>query len=168
MVCDNLPDFDEGTLSFGEADRCFFVDKTGLIFKPAPSITGTTKYNRYYMPDLESGTSSSDIIIGTYATSTAEFIGLQTFYENARVSGIRIEAILFKDGGEYEAYARNPSDRDGTAVIYFNNLRPLSEQLTNLALFWVRMIEEAPKSLLPKYDSIDVRNGSNIFYRQLK
>jgi hypothetical protein len=172
MVCVTLPDFVAGKLIFGEDEECAMIDETGLIFKSAPSISGTV-YNRYYIPDFAGTASTSQAYFGVLATSTKEFQNLQDLYDGLRKNNIEVQAILFKDKGEYEAYVNNPhvqgSVDTGTAVIYFNNARPLSVELDNLVLFWGRAMEDAKThNKLPAFEYIDVRYSPNVFFRNIK
>ena len=103
LVCASLPDWNEGTLSADSLNQCYFADETGYIFEPAPSFSGHI-YNRYFIPDASAGT-SSDALVGTYATSSVEFTQLQSLYENIKSLKINPEGLLIKDNGEYELYA---------------------------------------------------------------
>ncbi len=165
LVCLNFPDFSGTTLSLSSDDDCYFADKDGLIFEKAPSFTGHI-YNRYYIPSLADSGSSTDAILGTYATSTMEFTSLQVFYNGINNAHINADAILMKENGEYELYANN-TDND-TVVIYFNDARPFSEELVNLVSFWNKMADEAKQArTTARFEYIDVRYGSNVFYRKL-
>ncbi len=170
LVCANLPDFTGNSLSFGDSDSCYFADDTGYIYGAAPSFSGNV-YNRYYVPDLTDGTSS--LIVGQMATSTTEFHALQTLFADLKNTSIAAEAVLIKAAGEYELYVRNPSQSNlasssdsDMAVIYFDDSRSFSEQLSNLVSFWKNMTETAAaKHLSLSFDYIDVRYGTNVFYR---
>jgi len=108
LVCPSLPDFSGSSLALGDTDTCYFADSTGYIYEQAPSYSGNV-YNRYYIPGLsdDSQASSTEGVIGSYATSTSEFANLQKFYDSIQAGKIFVDAILLKDGGEYELYARN-------------------------------------------------------------
>ena len=171
LVCANLPDFDGSALSFGESDNCYFADQTGYVFKAAPSFSENI-YNRYYLPNLASNISSSDPT-GTFATSTEEFLALQGLFKELKSLSIAAEAILMKDAGEYELYVRNPS-QTGTAstsdsdmaVVYFDDSRPFKEQISNFISFWKDMTDKAYAKHEPlSFEYIDIRYGSNVFYR---
>lgn len=171
LVCAGLPDFAGNTLSLGQDDNCYFADASGYIYSDAPSFSGDV-YNRYYVPSLADVASSTDVV-GSYATSTDEFSALQKLFNDLKSASIDASAVLVKDGGEYELYVRNPSqtleasstDSD-MAVIYFNNARPFSEQLINLVSFWKKMLDNARAKHEPlSFEYIDVRYGSNVFYR---
>jgi len=167
LVCATFPDFDEGALSFNENGECLFADDRGLLYEEAPSIAGTL-YDRYYIPKIADLGTSTHARIGLYATSTKEFIALEEFYAGLRKNKLEVQAILIKEGGEYEAYIQDP-ERKATVVVYFNNARSLSVQLTNLVLFWSHALEEGRLAKkLPRYESIDVRYGANVFFRESK
>jgi hypothetical protein len=169
LICTTLPDFNGNNISLDAPGNCFFADEKGYIFEPAPSFSGQV-YNRYYIPSLP------DDVVGIFATSTDEFLNLQNLYRDLKTSGIGADAILMKDAGEYELYTRNPntkantkeSDDEGeTVVIYFNNSRPFHDELLNLIAFWNKSQEDAKTShVTPVYEYIDVRYGSNVFYRK--
>lgn len=170
VICPDLPDLDS-LASTDSSDECFLADSDGLIFEPASSTT--VAMDRYYVPGLADDASLTADFIGEYATSSAEFAALQGFYEGARQAGIAVQAVLMKDGGEYELYAQNPGAAGSTstedadiAVVYFNDNRPLSDELSDLTAFWTHMRSLPPDSGHPlDFESIDVRYGSNVFYR---
>lgn len=171
LVCLGLPDFLDGELSFGSDDDCYFADDSGFIFAPAPAFSDGV-YNRLYVPDLAE-TASTTSVIGLLATSTAEFRALRSVYDQARSASIQGVATLIKGGGEYELYIHNPgrnpsatsSDSD-LAVVYFNNSRSFAEQFSNLILFWKKMVAPVASKKEPiSFEYLDVRYGSNVFYR---
>ena len=168
IVCSGYPDFSEiKDISLIEAD-CYYIDAHGYIFKKAPLLTGNV-YHRYYIPSLFDNGSSTESIIGKYASSTEEFFGLQKFYNDVVKSGIIADAILVKGAGEYELYAENQassSEFNNVTVIYFNDDRPLDDELANLVSFWKNMTNKLKnKSATTTFDYIDVRYGANIFYK---
>ncbi len=164
VVCAALPDFSDNAVVFDQSSGCYFADASGLLFEAAPAfssspdkssvtVSSVPAYPVYYVPDLAIA-GSSDAPVGSYATSTVEFSALQSFYEGAAAVGIPVEAILIKEGGEYELYA-------STTVIYFNDVQPLSDELSDLTAFWSNMKGAS-------FDYIDLRYGSNVFYKALK
>ncbi|MEK7641427.1 MAG: hypothetical protein AAB365_00355 [Patescibacteria group bacterium] len=174
LVCVTLPDFNGTDLSLEDPGSCYFADGGGYIFKKAPSFTGNI-YHRYYVPDLVSEASSTESVVGKSATSSDEFKALEKLYSTASANGIVSDAILIKANREYELYARNPppvgaaSSAASTVVIYFNTLTSLEEQTANLVSFWKHMVDQArAKRETLQFDSIDVRYGANVFYREGK
>lgn len=169
IVCAELPDF-SADLSSNSSSDCYFADEKGFLFQKAPVFSGHI-YDRYYAPALADNASSTGLV-GSYATSTPEFQALQSFYETVKKNGIKIAGILVKEGGEYELYAENIGNGSlaqgsDLMVIYFNDARPLSDQLINLLSFWNRRVSEArAKHLTLRFDSVDVRYGSNVFFRE--
>ena len=172
LACPDFPNLDT-TSANGSAgssnDQCYFVDKNGLIYSAAPDITGNI-YHRYYIPEASgvntssASTSDSGTLIGGYATSSDEFTHLQTFYTEAQAAGLEVESILVKEKGEYEMYILNPDK--SIAIIYINDSRPLSDELSNLLSFWTYMVTDATSTKTkPSFDYIDVRYGTNVFYR---
>jgi len=173
IVCTSLPDFNGNALVFDDSSSCYLADNTGLIFEamPVDSASSSTlssapsvvpAHDIYYAPDL-SGVPSSNNPVGSYATSTAEFAELRSFYDGARTLGINPDGLLIKDGGEYELYA-------STTVIYFNDTRSVSVELNNLAAFWTNMSATARSNgkPVPSFDYIDLRYGNNVIYKQNK
>ena len=159
-ICPGLPDFDANSLLPDSQAGCFDTDQEGYIFEPAS--TASTNRNLYYVQALADASSSP---VGSQAFLPAEFSGLQYFYDGARQAGLSIQAILAKDSGEYEMYVSNglaaTSTADsGTTVVYFNNLRSFSDQLANLISFW--------NNSKGSFEYIDVRYGSNVFYRLMQ
>ncbi|MEI6396890.1 MAG: hypothetical protein WCO48_02370 [Candidatus Taylorbacteria bacterium] len=145
MACPGFPE---------DGGDCFFVDKTGLIYAKAP-ISSPGIYNRYYI---------SGGYIDGYATSTEEFLRLQTFYSGALSVGLEVESILIKEDGEYEMYILNPDK--SIAIVYFNNTKSLVEELSHLLSFWTYMVTDVRTTKTPSsFDYIDVRYGTNVFYR---
>ena len=178
IVCATYPDFHGGRLNFSDSKSCALADESGFLYELTDSDTAVD-YNRYYAPILASFETSDDFPVGIYATSTEEFANLQEVYDLLKSNGIKTEGILIKDGGEYEAYIRNPGvaldqsdhkelDRNvSITVVYFNNQRPLTVQLSNLLLFWVHAGEDSrSKGRILEFDYIDVRYGSNVFFRE--
>jgi hypothetical protein len=164
VICATLPDFSGNQLILDQTDGCYFVDESGLLFGTAPSFStssATLTRNVYYAPNI-SGAGSSNNLSGSYATSSMEWKGLQAFYDGARTIGISPAGLLIKEGGEYELYA-------STTVIYFNDARSMSLQLANLRDFWMSMTATArSKNQSVIFDYIDLRYGSNVFYKVLK
>ncbi|MES2216216.1 MAG: hypothetical protein V4481_02880 [Patescibacteria group bacterium] len=166
LVCPTFPDFNEGKLILENFESCLFADQKGILYAKAISIASTSldTYNLYFAPAAKE-----------VATSTEEFKALQSFYVGLKKNHIDIQAILFKEKGEYEAYVRTTG---ATTVIYFNNTRPLSVELDNLILFWNHALAEAKakggqravpaEARIPVYEYIDVRYGSNVFFREVK
>jgi hypothetical protein len=163
LICATLPDFSGESLTIDDSNNCYFVDKTGYIFERDTNASSSLSiYNRYYFPDLSGAASTTSSIIGSYATSTKEFTELQKFTAGARQAGLEPAAILAKDGGEYEMYANN-------TVIYFNDQRPFPDQLSNLSAFWNKMNNgNGSSTKKANLEYIDVRYGSNVFYREIK
>ncbi|MDB5238787.1 MAG: hypothetical protein JWO00_122 [Candidatus Parcubacteria bacterium] len=178
VACASLPNFDDnGALIQDDSEQsdCYFTDDSGLIFKRTPTTTPAAAsgsslgiYNRYYAPSLQ------DNPVGSYATSTEAFHSLQNFIKAVRAGGIIPEAILIKAGGEYELYVQNPtrssaSSASSTAIIYFNSTVPFATQLANLSAFWNSMSRTArAKNSALNYEYIDIRYGSNVFYRLIQ
>ena len=163
VVCTNLPNWNGSLLTFDSLDSCYLVDDTGFIFMKA--TTSSVDINRYYIPNLVDLTPSSSII-GTRAASTTMFRTLQSFYNSALLSGIDVKALLVKGAGEYELYAETKS---GIVVIYFNEINGFENELTALVSFWNDVSQKARiKGEILQLDSIDLRYGSNVFYRVVK
>ena len=174
LVCANLPDFEGNSLMFGNSNDCYFADDSGYIYGAAPSFSGDI-YNRYYVPNLTDNASSSSVI-GTFATSTGQFRALQGLFAELKDASIGAKAMLMKASGEFELYVRNPDQGGGDAtasssdsdmaVIYFNDSHPLSGQSSNLLSFWKNMRDTAASKREPlSFEYVDVRYGSNVFYR---
>jgi hypothetical protein len=152
IVCAGLPDMSAEDNIIDQVSDCYVADWSGLIFDQASTSTDPS-LNLYFIPSLgDMSTTSLQLIFTKYATSTEEFILLQNFYDSTKKAGLSPRFILIKDKGEYEMYA------DDT-VVYFNDQRPIVEELQNLITFW-------KNASSTKYESIDIRYGSNIFYRQ--
>jgi len=163
VVCSSLPDLSNSSIDIGDNDDCYMVDHNGYIFGKYSASTSTADVsNRYYIPALADAISTTSSIVGNFATSTAEFSSLQDFYNKADNAGLKPIAILAKDGGEYEMYVDN-------IVVYFNDSSPFGDQLANLIAFWnkdvAKTVGDAKQS---SYEYIDVRYGSNVFYRKMK
>ncbi|MFA6601520.1 MAG: hypothetical protein WCT02_01485 [Candidatus Paceibacterota bacterium] len=165
LICPYLPDFfnedASSAVAFASSSpaaagpaTCYLADKEGFIFQKAP-FDLKSGYNRYYIPALTDNETSR--IIGNFATSTAEFVALQDFYNSVSRAGLKVLAILAKDKGEYEMYVQT---NDNITVVYFNDSRSFNDQLSNLISFWNKMTGS--------FEYIDVRYGSNVFYRQMQ
>jgi len=172
LVCATLPDFDGTDLSDPDLDSCYLADATGFIYAPADGMA-ISSYPRYYIPDLsDTGTST---IIGAYATSTDLFASLQSVQTGMHDAGLDVQGILLKPGGEYEAYVIEPaapgSDATdaGTIVVYMNDTGVLADEVANLAAFWHAMTD--PKrdgGPVKGFEYIDLRYGTNVFYKATK
>ena len=166
IVCAGLPDFDQNGALSDDGD-CYAADESGLLFKKMAVSTGTPQIMRYYVPDLPDDVSA----IGSHATSTVEFAALQSFVAGARSAGIKPEGILFKDGGEYEMYADSSARSSGAAtsspliVVYLNDKAGFVSELSDMAAFWSHMTASAGAGAPPSFEYIDLRYGSNVFYR---
>lgn len=155
-VCAKLPDvLDEGS-SFSNLEECYLVDSSGFIFGKTASTSASANLNHYYMPALSELETDNKSLITNYATSSAFFSVLQNLYNGAIKSKLKPKSFLVKDGDEYEMYI------DDT-VVYFNNIRSLDEQLANLVAFWEHTLTNGKNP--GKYEYIDIRYGSNVFYR---
>jgi hypothetical protein len=163
VVCTNLPTWNESDLVADSLDSCYFVDSIGFVYMNA--TTSITNINRYYMPNL-ADTVSSTSIIGIQVASTTTFKSLQSYYNSAVSYGILVKALLAKGGGEYELYAKTDS---GIVVIYFNEINGFENELVALISFWNEINNKASdKGGILELDSIDLRYGSNVFYRTTK
>ncbi len=163
VVCTNLPDWDESDLILDSFESCYLVDDTGYVFMNASS--SNAEINRYYLPNIAI-VSTSTSIIGTKIASTTMFRTLQSFYNGAKSYNIDIKALLVKDGGEYELYAATES---GVIVVYFNEINGFENEFTALISFWNDLTQKARnEGNKLKLDSIDLRYGSNVFYRIVK
>jgi hypothetical protein len=152
LFCTNLPEWNGSSLNL-DADQCLFADETGLAYKNAPSISGRL-YNRYYISE------------STTSMDRAKFKSLQDFYDGVQRHDIEVEGLLIKPGGEYELYVSNNDTPASTVVVYFNDHNNLETELSNLISFWSNMLSKATqKGEKLKFDSIDLRYGSNVFYR---
>jgi hypothetical protein len=166
VVCATLPDFDGDHVSVTDSGACYFTDDVGILFKRAPSFSGAV-YKRYYIPDLAlNNDATSSALIGSLATSTKEFRIIQGVYDALQHADMTVDAMLMKSGGEYEVYVRNPGVSSSTAVIYFNTIAPVDEQIANLISFWNHTIEVArAKKEQIEFDYIDVRYSPNVYHR---
>lgn len=149
VVCPTLPNNKEDS----DLGACYFVDWSGLIFDKAS--TSTESIHIYYMPNLADST-STDSLIGSYATTTSDFIKLENLYKKAVESSLEPDYILLNNNGEVEIYV------DDT-VVYLNNERSYDEQFENLLTFWNHSKLDRPNV---NYEYIDVRYGSNVFFRE--
>ena len=170
LACTNLPNFNSDPNDTG---KCYFVDSSGMLYVAAPSLSGNV-YNNYFVPDLDDNSVDADDS-GKYLATSTTFKELQQFYDGVRKSNISPLGILLKGGGEYELYIANPhieqsadatSTPVDTAVIYFNERNDFDNELANLVSFWSHMSATAgAKKVPPAFDTIDLRYGSNVFYR---
>ncbi len=169
IACMGYPDFSGGNLGIDADEDCYFADSTGLIYKKATSTTGDI-YPRYYVPTLNTNAGSTMDALGSYATSTPEFMQLQKMYFESQKYGMKVDAISIKDAGEYEMYIESPElsidAESSVTVVYFNNQRPLLDELANLVSFWSTMRSKSKlRTATTTFDYIDVRYGANVFYK---
>lgn len=154
IICAKLPEIVEDEYISSDIEGCYLADSSGFIFDKVAS--SSAKINRYYMPTLSDLEVADRSLIGSYATSSAFFSVLQNLYNEAIRSKLKPKSILIKDGNEYEMYI-------GNTVVYFNDPKSLDKQLSNLVVFWNHGIMNGKDP--NKYEYIDVRYGSNVFYR---
>ena len=160
LVCPGLPDFaEDGSLDLS-AGSCFEADAGGFIF--AAATTTDLGLNLYFLQ--QAADSSTTPLVGTSTMPTDQFEDIQNFYEGVRRAGLEPIGVLVKDGGEYEMYLKNQGSGQGSAggeealtVVYFNDKRALADELSNLISFLGGM--KGP------FEYVDVRYGSNVFYR---
>jgi len=141
IACPELPDFDNMSIA-----DCYLVDQSGLAFQKTTDSFPQT-FNRYYVPDS---------VLGSNIASSTKFLQLQKAYDSVKANNIDVLAILLKPNNEYEMYVKSPQKSDMT-VIYLNEAQPIPDEISNLITFWTH----ATSTL----EYIDVRYGSNIFYR---
>lgn len=173
VVCAELPDFSSDP---AEDSNCYLADADGLIFEGA-STSSQAVASRYYVPSLADSDptdGSAPSVVGAYATSTDEFARLQSFSDGVRAAGLKTAGILMKDGGEYELYVENPGAGAATstdsgadiAVVYFNDAASFAGELSDLVAFWNKEASQGRAAgKTPRFESIDLRYGSNVFYR---
>lgn len=160
IVCVTLPNFKDNQIVYDPADPCYFADEKGYIFERSTAVS-ENPYHIYYAPDISSTGSTTDFI-GSYATSTGEFIALESFYTGVQTVGVAGDAILIKEKGEYELYA-------GATVVYFNTSAGIARELENFVAFWNHSKnEDRSQKKTTIYDYIDLRYGSNVFYKIVK
>ncbi len=176
IICADYPDFSSDITD--EIDPlCYSADNKGYIFKKFDEVS-VKNYHRYYIPSLASSISSTtEGIVGKYATSTELYLALENFYNKAVLADIPVLAILVNDNGEYELYAKNPvlkseknlNSENTILVVYFDESRPLEDQLVNLITFWKKMNSDAKaKGENIGFEYINVKYGSNVFYRKIQ
>jgi len=166
VVCATLPNFVGNQLTYDPSDPCYLSDSAGFLFEKAPVFTGHP-YHIYYAPgitpvaslanvgtDVSPATSPTSDYVGSFATSTPEFVELQSFYDGIEHAGIEGDGILIKDDGEYELYS-------SSTIIYFNDSENIPDELANLTAFWGQMKKAV-------FDYIDVRYDNNVFYKEIK
>lgn len=171
IICNGLPDFIENIINLEKSEGCYFADQNGVIFSEAPVFSGSA-YKRYYVPDIDVASTTQNLI-GSQIIDSVKFKKIETFYDAVRQARITAQAILIKPDGEYELYINNPvqmgdnaEDISSTAVVYLDSKSSFEDQLANLVSFWTNQLSVGRSSgKMPVFDSIDVRYGSNVFYR---
>jgi hypothetical protein len=169
-VCANLPDFENGSISFNDSEECYVADGNSLIWKAASS-SDTDGVNRYYMPDLHNRASA---VIGSYASSTAGFSALQDFYDGVKRIGIDAQAVLVKDDGQYELYADSGSSLASstaagqTMIIYFNERASFRAELANLADFWKDVTKDRQGGRTKRFSDIKLQYPPQVVYTEIK
>ncbi len=171
IVCASLPNV--GASQNDNSGNCYFSDDTGTLYMYAPSFS-SDMYNCYFIPDLDDNSTDQDDT-GKSAVASTTFSVLQNFYEGVKKDNLDPSGILIKGGGEYELYIANPTSglpadanatSTDTAVVYFNEQNGFDNELSNLIAFWAHMTDGArSKKQALNFDTIDLRYGSNVFYR---
>ncbi len=145
IACPELPDFDNHSLT-----GCYLVDKNGFAFQNVPDSYPQT-FDHFYAPAA---------ILGSFIASSTRFSQLQNAYDIVSQNGINVQGILIKPDYEYEMYVKGKSDM---TVIYFNEVQPILKEISNLITFWSNSAVASSSTSSLEY--VDVRYGSNIFYR---
>ncbi|MFA6458987.1 MAG: hypothetical protein WCV79_01145 [Candidatus Paceibacterota bacterium] len=178
LVCAGLPNFSiaENAETGGQSENCFFTDASGVIYMKA-GVFPVNMYNSYYLLDIENDAPQNDAI-GREAFASSTFRALQGFYESMRLSRVNPLGILVKGGGEYELFIENPGKDKSvvgtstpveTIVVYFNEVNGFENQISNFVSFWSHMLTDArTKNEYLNFETIDLRFGSNVFYRLVK
>jgi hypothetical protein len=157
VVCAMLPDFEGSQLIFGDSDPCYYADQNGYLFERSLPIVDHS-YVVYFAPNIHVTGSTSDMV-GSFATSTSEFVLLQSMIDAAQGAHIPVDGLLIKDNGEYEMYA-------SSTIIYFNDEEGIASERDNLVTFWKHMTENSNDE--PVFDYIKLQYGSNVFYKTIQ
>lgn len=171
IVCPTFPDSDIIGTATSTPEGCYYSDDQGQLFTKAPVMSNDI-YPVYFTPDLLDDVSSS-----TLPVVLSNFSQFQSAYLALKSAGLDVQAMLINDNGEYEFYVNYPvvysskkisptssKEEIHTVFVFMNNDRPLKNQVDNFLLFWPR-IQPAGSVATTSLDYIDVRYGSNVFYR---
>lgn len=94
-----------------DANECYFMDKSGLIFAKAPSFSGNV-FIRYY---------------GKKYSEEKQFKEIDSFIQAIQKLDISVIAVSAKDNGDFEIVSK-------TGQIFFNNKKSFDDTLANLMI----------------------------------
>lgn len=161
VVCADLPDLTDESMPLG--DNCYLADSDAYLYRQATTTDADTAARmRFYIPALPDAG-----ILGTQATSTAEFHRLENLVKSVADGGIKVHAMLVSDDGTYEIYADNPDGRS-IVVIEMNEAAGLATERDNLLAFWARMVGDARTAGKPvAWSEIKLQYPPNVYSRPM-
>jgi hypothetical protein len=161
--CLSLPEFDGNKILPEDQNRCFAIDDKGILFK-AVDFNKNIDSHVYFKTLQDDNTNT---FIGNHIIDPVTLGKIESVFDFFKKNNINSKAVLLKDTGEYEFYLENKNSRnpeDDFAVLYMNDDRSIDEQLQNFILFWNKVRDN--KDIKNKsFEYVDVRYGSNVFFR---
>ncbi len=147
--CDTLPE-PEGSLTFEESEKCYFLDLNSTIFAEAPLFSGDA-YFKYY------GLVSTTSPIGKeFISSSTEFIEISLFVDSLKKLNLEPIYLVAKEKNEFTVVL------NGGTKLFFDTKEPLSITEQNLsALLSTKQIS----GKINLVDYIDLRFGNKLFYK---
>lgn len=130
---------------------CYFVDKTGYIYAPAPIFSGNTFF-------IFHGLVTAPDPIGSFYIDATQFLFLQSFVTYLKDKSVDVFALDAQEDGTYTFYL----DKGGKLIVdsrqRLESLKPVIETLI--------INEELLSSTSKSVEYIDLRYGNKVFFKQ--
>ncbi len=141
------------TQTAGASSQCYFLDRYGYVFSPAPDFSGDAYFKYYGLVPYESPVGSS------YLSSSEKFTELSRFVATVKSLHITPLYLVAKSQDEFELYLY------GGGKLIFDDHEPLSKVGEYLAklLTTESLVPQKNGELLVEY--IDLRFGNKLYYK---
>ncbi len=132
------------------SESCYFFDKSGFIFAPAPNFEGPV-FVKYY--GVLSGDPIKQVFLGAETLSN-----LDDFLNGLNSLKLSATEVYIKDNPkEYDVYLNNGMG------LYLSESTSFKDSLNNLSLFLSS--SSTKQTDLSKFSYIDLRYGNKIYYK---
>lgn len=146
---------EENDLRNNNLEKCYFLDKEGLIFSEAPDFSGNS-FLRYYglLDDTEQP-------IGKNYMTKEKFNEVSKFVSSLEILGIKVGIFWSKTESDYEIVLKN-----GIKLI-LDDKKPFDKILENIQLILseVDLKDNRSSNNQQNIDYIDLRFGNKVYFK---
>ena len=147
-----------------DSNDCYFLDRTGFVYAPAPTFVSGTTFVRY-----EGGMTSSSTPAGSHFVSEEEFKILDTLFDDLEEKNLHTSRVDLKDKS-LELLVR-PDITSGIGDVATFSLFLTASSSYTQALSDLSVILDSPEFKvdvpdLAFLDYIDLRYGNKVFYKK--